>query len=470
LSFCILPSFSKVSSKKDAEVQYFLKLPQMGESVAEATLTAWLKDVGDAIEADAPVVEVATDKVDSDVVSEVSGILKEKRFNKDEIVKVGDVIAVIETDEEIPTSEVIPEDMAEPKTEAPLEESIVIDNPIVPEVLDVTFHKKEEIITPVPEGKQNGIYSPLVKNIAAQEGIGLDELEKIPGTGKENRVTKEDILNYVAHRNASATPPASSKKTSVPEEARQTSNPHNTPHIPLKEDKIIEMGRMEKLIADHMRMSKQTSAHVQSFVEADVTQLWNWREKAKRVFAERGDGKLTFTPLFMAAVIKALKDYPILNSSVEGDRIIQKKAINIGMATALPNGNLIVPVIKNADLLNLMGLSQAINDLAQRARNNQLKPDEVQQGTYTLTNIGNFGSLMGTPIINQPQVGILAVGVIRKVPAVMETEQGDFIGIRKKIMLSHSYDHRVINGATGGLFVKAVADYLEHWDEPLPEL
>ena len=328
-------------------MQYFLKLPQMGESVAEATLTAWLKDVGDAIEADAPVVEVATDKVDSDVVSEVNGILKEKCFNKDEIVKVGDVIAVIETDEEVPNSEGtpediiedIPQDIAEPKTEVPPKESIVVDNTIVPEVLDVTFHKKEEITPPPPSGKQNDFYSPLVKSIAAQEGIGLDELQKIPGTGKENRVTKQDILNYVAHRNTSATPPASSKKTSASEEAKQTSSLPSTPPTPLKEDKIIEMGRMEKLIAEHMRMSKQTSAHVQSFVEADVTQLWNWREKAKRIFAERGDGKLTFTPLFMAAVIKALKEYPILNSSVEGDRIIQKKAINIGMATALSNGN-----------------------------------------------------------------------------------------------------------------------------------
>ena len=323
------------------------------------------------------------------------------------------------------------------------------------------------ILSPIENS--NRFYSPLVKNIAKKEGISQSELDQIPGTGKEQRLTKRDLLNYLKKRTA----PVSSES---PIEPLQISPPAATAKKEFEivkpiisgGDQILEMTRMEKLIATNMKNSLETSAHVQSFIEVDVTRLWDWRDKVKEAFSKRENEKLTFTPLFMTAIIKALRDYPALNSSMEGDKIHIKKDINLGMATALPDGNLIVPVIKNADHLNLVGLTKAVNELAKRARQNSLKPDEVQDGTYTFTNIGNFGSIMGTPIINQPQVGILAIGVIRKMPAVIETPNGDFIGIRKKVILSHSYDHRIINGATGGLFVKRVAEYLENWEENLP--
>ena len=434
----------------------------MGESVTEATLTAWLKEVGDIIEIDDSVVEVSTDKVDSDVPSEVEGVLLEKRFEINQVIQVGEVIAVIETDQEIPK-------MAETPEMAIEEASGQEDNPaeLPKEIIEIVEAPIQEAVTAVSSQQVSGsdstrFYSPLVKNIAKTEGISIEELDRIPGTGEANRLTKKDLLAYLEQRTAAPQISISSPKV----EATSSFVKEPSESIPLNsgEDQVIEMSRMAKMISDHMTESKNTSVHVQSFVEADVTDLWDWREKVKNQFQAREREKLTFTPIFMLAIIHALKEFPLLNSSLQGDQIIQKKAINIGMATALGDGNLIVPVIKNADYLNLVGLAKAVNDLSNRARTNQLLPDEVQDGTYTVTNIGNFGSITGTPIINQPQLGILALGVIRKMPAVIETTEGDFVGIRKKMILSHSYDHRVVNGAMGGQFAKAVADYLENWD------
>lgn len=437
----------------------------MGESVAEATLTKWLKDVGDTVALDDPIVEIATDKVDTDVTSEVEGVILEKRFKENEVVEIGQVLVVIETDQDQEVEKLVSPQEKVINTETILEEK----NPekVASELEEEIKTVETTILSPIENS--NRFYSPLVKNIAKKEGISQSELDQIPGTGKEQRLTKKDLLNYLKNRTA----PTSSE---MPIEPNQTPSPE----VPAKKefkivkpsisggDQILEMTRMEKLIATHMKNSLETSAHVQSFIEVDVTRLWDWREKVKEAFSKRENEKLTFTPLFMTAIIKALRDYPALNSSLEGDKIHIKKDINLGMATALTDGNLIVPVIKNADHLNLVGLTKAVNDLANRARQNSLKPDDVQDGTYTFTNIGNFGSIMGTPIINQPQVGILAIGVIRKMAAVIETPKGDFIGIRKKVILSHSYDHRIINGATGGLFVKRVAEYLENWEENLP--
>ena len=432
--------------------KFELKLPKMGESVAEATVTNWLKNVGDSIEADEAVLEIATDKVDSEVPSEVDGILVEKLFAEDDVVQVGQTIAIIETDAAAGSSENSTPTEATPAPEivAKVEEQLT---------------KAEAVKQPVIESKGERFYSPLVKNIAAAEGISQAELDGISGSGKDGRVTKNDILDYVANR-ASGTKavPQSSAPVSADAPKEKTTSKPTAPVSVNGGDEIIEMTRMGKLIAHHMVESVQTSAHVQSFIEADVTKIWNWRKKMKDAFFKREGENLTFTPIFMEAVAKALKDFPMMNISVDGDKIIKRKHINLGMAAALGDGNLIVPVIKNADQLNLVGMSKAVNDLANRARNNQLKPDEIQGGTYTVTNVGTFGSIMGTPIINQPQVGILALGAIRKVPAVIETPEGDFIGIRYKMFLSHSYDHRVVNGALGGQFVKAVADYLESWD------
>jgi len=443
--------------------QYLLKLPKMGESVAEATVTKWLMEVGDRVVLDDAIVEIATDKVDTDVTAEVEGILIEKRIQEDEVVAVGAVLAVIEIEGE--TAE---QDSETVKIELPP----VVDEPsekeqmLAPEVAAKTITEEIETVqntTKLSAKERTKFYSPLVRNIAQEEGISIAELDTIVGSGIEQRVTKIDILAYIKNKGQAA--PSIAAK-SDPEN-------HTTPTIAPEvrfdgNDQIVEMSRMEKLISNHMKSSIQTAAHVQSFIEVDVTNLWNWREEAKSAFQKRENDKLTFTPLFMTAIIKALRDYPAMNSSIQGDKIIIKQAINLGMATALPDGNLIVPVIKNADHFNLIGLAKAVNNLANRARTNTLKPDEVQEGTYTFTNIGNFGSLMGTPIINQPQVGILAIGAIRKMPAVIETPEGDFIGIRHKVILSHSYDHRIINGATGGMFVKRVAEYLENWEETLP--
>jgi len=435
--------------------KFMLKLPSMGESVTEATLTAWLKEVGDTIEIDDSVLEVATDKVDSDVPSDVSGTLIEKRFNVNDVIQVGDIIAVIESaaiddveEEPIPNPATTEEEEQIP----PLPEEIIsmVEAPVV-------ASKSEATPLPTKQGSTR-FYSPLVRNIAAAEGISAEELETVPGTGESSRVTKKDILAYLKERAKGGALP--NKTTNTPSQFAAVS----TPPMVSGEDQIIEMSRMGKLISDHMTESKNTSVHVQSYVEADVTDLWDWREKTKGQFQEREAEKLTFTPIFISAIIHALKEFPLLNSSLSGEQIIQKRNINIGMATALGDGNLIVPVIKNADHLNLVGLAKAVNDLSNRARLNQLQPEEVQGGTYTVTNIGNFGSITGTPIINQPQVGIIALGVIRKMPAVIETADGDFVGIRRKMILSHSYDHRIINGAMGGQFVKAVANYLEQWD------
>ena len=420
--------------------RYELKLPSMGESVAEAVVTNWLKKVGDPIEAEEAIVEVATDKVDSEVPSEVSGIVSEILFKVDEVVKIGQVMAIIETQESADAS-------------APPQQTAEI---LMQNISDI----KETTLSPqIDFSGAERFYSPLVKNIAKQEGISLDELAHIEGTGLNNRVTKDDILAYIAHR----TQPKATTVAPTPV-APATASPIDQRSYTKHGEERIEMSRMGKIIAEHMTLSKQTSAHVQSFTEVDVTRIWQWRNKVKKAFEANEGEKFTFTPIFMEAVAKALIDFPMMNISVEGTTIIKKKNINIGMATALPDGNLIVPVIKNADELNLRGMAKIVNDLAKRARANQLKPDEVKDGTYTVTNIGSFGNVFGTPIINQPQVGILAIGAIQKVPAVIETPEGDVIGIRYKMMLSHSYDHRVVNGALGGMFVQRVAQYLEKWD------
>jgi catalytic domain of components of various dehydrogenase complexes len=420
--------------------RYELKLPSMGESVAEAVVTNWLKKVGDPIEAEEAIVEVATDKVDSEVPSEVSGIVSEILFKVDEVVKIGQVMAIIET-QDAENASAPPQQTAE----------ILMQN-----ISDI----KETTLSPqIDFSGAERFYSPLVKNIAKQEGISLDELAHIEGTGLNNRVTKDDILAYIAHR----TQPKATTVAPTPV-APATTTPIDQRSYTKHGEERIEMSRMGKIIAEHMTLSKQTSAHVQSFTEVDVTRIWQWRNKVKKAFEANEGEKFTFTPIFMEAVAKALIDFPMMNISVEGTTIIKKKNINIGMATALPDGNLIVPVIKNADELNLRGMAKVVNDLAKRARANQLKPDEVKDGTYTVTNIGSFGNVFGTPIINQPQVGILAIGAIQKVPAVIETPEGDVIGIRYKMMLSHSYDHRVVNGALGGMFVQRVAQYLEKWD------
>lgn len=427
--------------------KYLLKLPKMGESIAEATITKWLKDVGDFVEIDESLVEIATDKVDSDVPSEFKGKLIKKNFEVNDIVKVGEVIAEIETDgEDSNESAIILKESKNVKVFDEVVENIVNEPDLtdIPSV-DLLNTNEPEVISNI-DLKSDKFYSPLVRNIAKKENISQQELDSISGSGKDGRVTKQDILNYL-----------SSGSTSVSDNNLIDSESSNS-------NQIIEIDRMGKIIFDHMTNSKKISAHVQSFVEVDVTNLWDWREKYKNSFLAKEGQKLTFTPLFINAVIKSLKDYPILNSSVVDEKIVVKRSINIGMATAVENGNLIVPVIKNADHLNLKGLTLAVNDLSNRARSKSLKPEEISEGTYTVTNVGNFGSIMGTPIINQPQVGIIAIGVIRKVPSVIETDKGDFIGIRKKLILSHSYDHRIINGSVGGMFVKRVADYLEDWD------
>ncbi len=434
--------------------KFELKLPKMGESVAEATITSWLKEVGDKIEMDEPVLEIATDKVDSEVPSEVDGVLVEKLFNVDDVVQVGQTIAVIEIEGDGENTEIAKTPKLE---EVSLKES-------TPEVTEVqkSVETAKETVTPVISSEAR-FYSPLVKNIAKKEGISQEVLDALPGTGKEGRVTKNDILAYLDNKSSDTSKPQEVIKE-LATQPISTPKQEKPPVIQSAGDEIIEMTRMGKLVAKHMVDSIQTSAHVQSFIEADVTKIWNWRNKIKDEFFKREGENLTFTPIFMEAVAKALRDFPMLNISVQGDTVIKKKNINLGMATALGDGNLIVPVIKNADQLNLVGMTKQVNDLANRARNNQLKPDDIQGGTYSVTNVGTFGSIMGTPIINQPQVGILALGAIRKVPAVIETSEGDFIGIRYRMFLSHSYDHRVVNGALGGQFVKAVKDYLESWD------
>ena len=413
----------------------------MGESVAEATLTSWLKDVGDSIDMDEPVVEIATDKVDSEVPSEHKGVLIEKCFKINEVIKVGETIAIIETDSEIKTAETIIE--IDQKNDSNAENKNIPQGNVPSKENDIAIKDKSN----------NRFYSPLVKNIIKKEKITDNELQLIKGTGKNKRITKADILNYL--------------KSRLQQEDSPASDIHISPEINIdriENDQIIEMTKMGKIISKHMSESIRISAHVQSFIEVDVTKIWNWRNRVKDSFQSREGEKFTFTPIFIEAVAVNLRSFPMLNISVDGENIIVKKDINIGMATALSDGNLIVPVIKKADQLNLVGMTKVVNDLSFRARNNNLNPDDVYGGTYTVTNVGVFGSVMGTPIINQPQVGILALGAIRKVPAVIETDQGDFIGIRHKMFISHSYDHRVVNGALGSKFIKGVKDYLESWD------
>lgn len=524
----------------------------MGESVAEATVIRWTKRPGDRVEADDTVMEIATDKVDSDVPSPVSGVLIEQLCKDNDVVQVGAPIAIIETGEPEEVKETPAPPVAVPVREEPAATFHIPPAPQQPvQQVETSFsqpasqperhfseqggpanaaptepqqavfgERREETIPPVPyvdqtlereaaktEESNRGegrFYSPLVKNIAAAEGVSTDELDKIPGTGAEGRLTKDDLLNYLQNRSAAApqprqpepvAPAPSSAGTTAPEPVMQSEpvaqaqqpvaapepiKPTPSPEPQLMKpavepapkaaasmsggDEIIEMDRMRRLIADHMVMSKQTSPHVTSFVEADVTNMVLWRDNIKASFEKREGEKITFTPIFIEAVARAIKDFPMINIQVNGTQIIKKKDINIGMATALPSGNLIVPVIKRADELNLIGLTKSVNDLAGRARNGKLKPDDTQGGTFTITNVGTFGNVMGTPIINQPQVAILAVGAIRKKPAVIETLQGDMIGIRHMMFLSLSYDHRVVDGALGGSFVRRVADYLENWD------
>jgi len=439
--------------------KFELKLPKMGESVAEATITSWLKDVGDSIELDEAVVEIATDKVDSDVPSEVEGVLIEKMFEADAVVKVGETIALIEVkkDSIIENVEIQPE-IIEEKTEP--KEVNIIENSMV----EVTTIKEPTLEQ--ESSSSDKFYSPLVKTIAKKENVSLAELETIIGTGKDNRVTKNDILTFINKREESPIKVVE-MATSIPAEKVAVQNPNITASVPVSvngEDEIIEMSRMGKLVAQHMVSSVQTSAHVQSFIEIDVTNIVEWREKVKDEFYKREGDKITYTPILMQAVASTIKKFPMINISVDGNTIIKRKNINLGMAAALADGNLIVPVIKNADMLSLVGMTKTVNDLASRARTGELKPDDVQGGTYTVTNVGGFGSVMGTPIINQPQVAILALGAIRKVPAVIETSEGDFIGIRHKMFVSHSYDHRVVNGALGGMFIKTLKETLEAWD------
>lgn len=428
--------------------RFELKLPKMGESVAEATITSWVKEVGDTIDIDDTVVEVATDKVDSEVPSEVEGTLVEILFEKDDVVQVGQTIAIIETEGGEAVLEAAPTvKEEEPKEVAAIEKTVET--------------AKEIVASPMNTSDSDRFYSPLVKSIAQTEGISLKELETVAGTGKDGRVTKTDILSYIENRGNVA--PKTVATPVVPKTAESKPVTKATP-VSNGADEVIEMSRMGKLIAKHMVDSVQTSAHVQSFIEIDVTNIVNWRNKVKDAFLKREGEKLTFTPIFMQTIATTLKKYPMLNISVDGDYIIKKKDINLGMAAALPDENLIVPVIKNADQLNLVGMTKQVNDLAKRARANNLKPDEISGGTYTVTNVGSFGSITGTPIINQPQVAILALGAIVKKPAVIETPEGDFIGIRHIMMVSHSYDHRVVNGAAGGKFIKTLKETLEAWD------
>jgi 2-oxoglutarate dehydrogenase E2 component (dihydrolipoamide succinyltransferase) len=435
--------------------QVELIMPKMGESVAEATIIKWLKKEGDKIAADEVVLEIATDKVDSEIPSTAEGTLIKRLFNEGDVVQVGKAIAIISTDANAT--------VASPEVKTPA----VIPATSVQEVLATNAISNVSIEKNSVSGK---FYSPLVRTIAKQEGIEMTELESISGTGANGRVTKNDVLAYLPNKGkattiATPTPTPVVENTSTAKVVQENNVVHNKPAISLNPgDEIIEMDRMRKLIADHMVMSKHTSPHVTSFVEADVTNIVNWREKVKGNFEKREGEKLTFTPIFIEALVKAIKDFPMINVSLDGTKIIKRKNINIGMAAALPSGNLIVPVIKNADMLNLVGITKQVNDLANRARAGKLTPDEIQGGTYTITNVGSFGNVMGTPIINQPQVAIMAVGAIKKKPAVIETEAGDLIGIRHFMYLSHSYDHRVVDGSLGGKFVRKVADYLEQWD------
>lgn len=431
-----------------------LIMPKMGESVVEATIIKWLKKEGDPVKMDETILEIATDKVDSEIPSPFDGFLGKTFFAEGQVVKVGEVIAHINSSKSdasqtspVPTKQ---------NTEVHVKEHAAQSAVFTP----AGAEQKATLIKNISGGR---FYSPLVKNIARQEGISIQELDQVSGSGREGRVTKTDILNYLPQRQKNGT---HHSETAIKNNEIEIPAVHiSKPSVSVNGgDEIIEMDRMRKLIADHMVMSKYVSPHVTSFVEADVTNMVLWREKIKSAFEKREGEKITFTPLFVEAVARAIKEFPMINVSVDGHKIIRRKQINIGMAAALPSGNLIVPVIRDADGKNLVGLTKAVNDLANRARMNKLLPDEIQGGTFTLTNVGGFGNLMGTPIINQPQVAILATGSIKKKPAVIETPQGDLIGIRHMMFLSLSYDHRVVDGSLGGSFLKRIADHLENFD------
>ncbi len=432
--------------------QVELIMPKMGESVAEATIIKWLKKEGDRIAADETVLEIATDKVDSEIPSITDGILIKQLFNEGDVVQVGKAIAIISTD----ATAVVPTPV-ENKTAA---------------VAATANHQKETTqaaasVEAIDRNSASGKFlSPLVRTIAKQEGVSMAELDALPGTGSNGRITKNDLLAYLPNKGKTTAATAAVEQTQAKQPSVVSSGAAaHKPAISLQPgDEIIEMDRMRKLIAEHMVASVQTAPHVTSFVEADVTNVVLWREKNKALFEKREGERLTFTPIFIYALVKAIKDFPMINISLDGTKIIKRKNINIGMAAALPSGNLIVPVIKNADTLNLVGITKQVNDLSNRARLGKLSPDDIQGGTYTISNVGSFGNLMGTPIINQPQVAIMAVGAIKKKPAVIETLQGDLIGIRQFMYLSHSYDHRIVDGSLGGQFVRRVADYLEQWD------
>lgn len=429
--------------------QVELLMPKMGESIMEATILTWLKNPGDTIDQDESVVEVATDKVDTEVPSMYAGVLKEILVKQGEVANVGSPIALIETSVENGNGS----DGAQPTITNESSNDYVAEDEVVNDTLLVPPHVDGA------EPSSDKFYSPLVKNIAKQENISLQELDGLVGTGGDGRITKKDILEYVEHKKLGVT----IKSTSVSKPVEKvTTRPQGT--VNSDGDEIIEMDRMRKMIAERMLDSRRISAHVTSFVEADVTNIVFWRGKVKNEFQKREGDALTYTPVFIEAVVKAIKDYPMINIQVDGDRIIKKKDINIGMAVALPSGNLIVPVIKNADQYNLKGLVKIVNDLAKRARDNKLKPDELSGGTFSISNVGSFGNVMGTPIIMQPQVGIIALGAIQKKASVIETPYGDALGIRHKMFLSHSYDHRVVDGALGGMLVRRVADYLERFD------
>ncbi|MEZ4958393.1 MAG: dihydrolipoamide acetyltransferase family protein [Saprospiraceae bacterium] len=437
--------------------QVELIMPKMGESIMEATILNWAKKVGDKVEVDETVLEIATDKVDSEVPSPVAGVIAELLFKENDVVPVGHAIAIIATNGEAVSPK--PSPAVKDVAAAPASNG---------QPNGVAKPEKEMAPTPVAVAEAPHIqttsvsgrfYSPLVKNIAKAENIGMTELERIPGSGMQGRVTKKDILAYVENRSVGQSTVHS------PQSSVHSQQPTTKPAVSLSGNvEIVEMDRMRKLIADHMVMSKRVSPHVTSYVEVDMTNIVNWREQNKDAFQKKYGEKITYTPIFIEAIVKAIGDFPMINISVDETRIIVKKDINIGMATALPSGNLIVPVIKSADQLNLVGLTKAVNDLAGRARNNKLKPEEIQDGTFTLTNVGTFGNVMGTPIINQPQVAIMAAGAIRKKPAVVETEYGDLIAVRQLMFLSMSYDHRVVDGFLGGSFLRKVADYLEAFD------
>lgn len=442
-----------------------LIMPKMGESIMEATILNWVKQVGDTVEEEETVLEIATDKVNSEVPAPVSGKILEILYAADETVPIGKVIAIIGTEEgadhPLPSPS-IAEKKPDPK---PVEQETdpAEPSPATPSPAVSTARSESSQPSDISRmGSEGRFYSPLVRNIAQTEDISMAELEQVPGTGQAGRVTKKDILDYIKHRQAGQ--PSNGSRQSAPQTKAPASQPRVVHQTAGGNDEIVEMDRMRRLIADHMVRSKHTSPHVTSFVEVDVTDIVSWRNKVKGEFLKKHGEKITFTPIFIEAVAKAIRDFPMINVSVDESRIIVKKDINIGMATALPTGNLIVPVIKRADQLNLLGLTKAVNDLARRARANKLQADEIQGGTFTLTNVGTFGNVMGTPIINQPQVAILAVGAIRKKPAVVETEYGDLIAVRHMMFLSMSYDHRVVDGFLGGSFLRRVGDYLEEFD------